>query len=252
MVAKRTFQLIAVIAILVTSFASAGEALAGSGSCPSSFVVQWGDTLNSIAATCGTTVEAIKAANPNLSWWLYAGLVLNIPTGTVSTQTPPPPQQVGSTYTIQWGDTLGGVALKMGFSLSDILAVNPQIWNASLIFPGQVINLPASVSATPVSPSRPVIVTSSVPPYASLTISYKDGLMVRTGPGKEYAIIQSPYISSIAGTKWQYRKNSITIDSQGYVWVEVKLNVLVEGYSAGWILVRDTLGRYYTQPLIDP
>ena len=32
----------------------------------------------------------------------------------------------------------------MGYSVSDILAVNPQIWNASLIYVGQCINLPAA------------------------------------------------------------------------------------------------------------
>jgi LysM repeat protein len=248
MAAKRFLQLIMVIAILATCFAATGGAQARSGGCASYITVQWGDTLSELAANCGTTVEAIQAANPDLGWWLYAGEVIYIPTGY--TPAPANPPQTGSTYTIQWGDTLGSIATKMGFSLSDVLAVNPQIWNINLIYPGQVINLPAAASVPPAPayyPPAPV-----VPQYGTLKISYAHGLLVRTGPGKNYAQIQSPLVSAVVDTEWQYRKDSVTIDSVGYVWVEVTLNPLVNGYTTGWILVRDTFGRYYTQPLIDP
>jgi len=42
------------------------------------------------------------------------------------------------------GDTLRKIADRMGYSVSDIIAANPQLWNPSLIYPGQVINLPGS------------------------------------------------------------------------------------------------------------
>ena len=138
MATKRIFQLIVIVAILATSFVSTGGALAWSG-CPGYITVQWSDTLSNLAALCGTTVEAVRAANPGLGWWVYAGQVLYIPTGYM----PAPYHQTYSTYVVQWGDTLGKIAARMGVSVSDILAVNPQIWNASLIYAGQVINLPA-------------------------------------------------------------------------------------------------------------
>ena len=140
MATKRIFQLIVVAAILVTSFASTGGVKAWSG-CASYITVQWGDTLSGLAALCGTTVDAIRAANPGLGWWVYAGQVLYIPTGY--TYTPVYYPTYGGTYVVQWGDTLGKIAARVGVSVSDILAVNPQIWNASLIYAGQVINLPA-------------------------------------------------------------------------------------------------------------
>lgn len=62
---KSVFRLIVVVAILVGSFASTGGAMAWSG-CASYITVQWGDTLSGLARLCGTTMEAIRAANPGL------------------------------------------------------------------------------------------------------------------------------------------------------------------------------------------
>jgi LysM repeat protein len=144
MVAKRIFQLIVVIAILAASFASTGGVMAWSG-CASYITVQWGDTLSGLARLCGTTMEAIRAANPGIGWWVYAGQVLYIPTGYASAPAPAPVYYpgYGSTYVVQRGDTLGKIAVRSGTTVGDILAVNPQITNASLIYAGQVINLPA-------------------------------------------------------------------------------------------------------------
>ena len=77
---KRIFQWMLVAALLVAPFVSTGSAAAWDG-CATYAVVQWGDTLSSLAALCGTTVEAIQAANPGLGSWLLAGQVLYIPTG---------------------------------------------------------------------------------------------------------------------------------------------------------------------------
>jgi len=142
MATKRIVQLIVVAVILITSFASTGGVMAWSG-CASTITVQWGDTLSGLARLCGTTAEAIRAANPGLGWWVYAGQVLYIPMG----YTPAPvyyPTSGGNTYVVQLGDTLGKIAARSGVSVGDILAVNPQIWNASLIYAGQVISLPAA------------------------------------------------------------------------------------------------------------
>ncbi len=146
MATKRIFQLIVVVAILVASFASTGGAMAWSG-CASYITVQWGDTLSGLARLCGTTMEAIRAANPGLGWWVYAGQVLYIPTGYM-----PAPVY----YPVVWRQHIRGAAGRYPWEncrevwesvLSDILAVNPQIWNASLIYAGQVINSAAAAPA---------------------------------------------------------------------------------------------------------
>jgi len=258
MTAKRIFQSIVVVAILVTTFASTGSALAWSG-CPSQITVQWGDTLSGIAAACGTTVEAIRAANPGLGWWVYAGQVLCIPTGYTTAPVYYPAPAGGSTYVVQWGDALGEIAVRSGVSLGDLLAVNPQIWDPSLIYPGQVINLPAYASAPPPAYYPPPY---NPPPYypppavyphfSVLKVTYKHGLLVRTGPGRNYSEIVSPLVSAVKNTNWRYNKDTLTVDSTGFVWAEVALSQSVNGYSTGWILVRDQLGHYFTEPNINP
>jgi LysM repeat protein len=142
MVAKRFFQLIVVVAVLVTSFGSVGGVMAWTG-CASYITVQWGDTLSGIAALCGTSAEAIRASNPGLGWWVYAGQVLYIPTGYVSAPASSP--TYGGNYVVQYGDTLGKIAARQGIGVGDILSANPQIWNASMIYVGQTINLPTAV-----------------------------------------------------------------------------------------------------------
>ena len=246
MTIKRIFQLFVVVAILVTSFASTGGALAWSG-CASYITVQWGDTLSGLAVTCGTTIAAIQAANPGLGWWVYAGQVLYIPTGYASAPVYNP--TYGGTYVVQYGDTLGVIAASMGVSVGDILAVNPQIWNASLIYVGQVINLPATGSVVNPIPTN-VPTTPSLPDYYShVKISYKNGLFVRSGPGKEYKIINS----ALFRTTWQYRTNSVFMDAKGQVWAEVTIVTPPNNdLSTGWILVKDKPGNYFTDPNLDP
>lgn len=253
---KRMLQLIVVVTLLVTSFTSTGSVLAWSG-CASYINVQWGDTLSGLAATCGTTVEAIRAANPGLGWWVYAGQVLYIPTGYAPAPVYYPVQTYYpsyGTYVVQWGDTIGTIAASTGFYVNDILAVNPQIWNASLIYAGQVINLPATVNVPP-----PVYIPPPAyypPPIdysqlSTLKVTYGDGLLVRTGPGKGYPEIHSALVSAVVNTEWQYKRYTVTMDAKGLVWAEVILNPLVVGYSTGWVLVRDYLGNYFTDPHID-
>lgn len=45
------------------------------------------------------------------------------------------------TYVVMKGDTLGGIAIKFGMSLTDLRALNPQIKNPNIIYPGQKINV---------------------------------------------------------------------------------------------------------------
>jgi LysM repeat protein len=240
---KRIFQLIVVMAMLVASFASAGGASAWGG-CASYVTVQWGDTLSGIAAQCGTTVAAIQGANPGLGWWVYAGQVLSIPSGYADPGYHP---TYGSTYTVQWGDTLAKIAARTGVSWRDILAVNPQIYNPSLIYAGQVISLPSGGYIPPYNPPSPK--PCNCPPrhdsLSALKINYKHGLFVRSQPGGP--IIASGRNKSV----WYYRPNSVFVDGKGCVWAEVNLYPAVKGYTTGWMLVRDQLGTYFTSPQLD-
>ena len=49
----------------------------------------------------------------------------------------------GFYYTVVWGDTLTSIAKHFGKTVQDLLDANPSIVNPDLIFPGQVILIPA-------------------------------------------------------------------------------------------------------------
>jgi LysM repeat protein len=236
--AKKIVQLLVITALLVISFASTGGALAWS-QCPAYVTVQWGDTLSGIARLCDTTVDAIRAANPGLGWWVYAGQTLYIPTS--STPNYPPPS--GGTYVVQSGDTLGKIAVRSGITLSALLAVNPQIYNPSLIYAGQVINLPGGVSV-PTPTKTPSTPSPSSDSYKIIRITYEGGLFMRTAPGGEILS------SAVLNTYWYYNTSNVRRLDDGSVWVEVKLGEQIKGRWTGWMLVKDRLGNYFTSPKI--
>ncbi|MFN8411865.1 MAG: LysM peptidoglycan-binding domain-containing protein [Anaerolineales bacterium] len=199
MFSKKFVQMLFLIAIMVASLGITSSA-AAAYSCGTSYTVQSGDTLGFIAKTCGTSVAALRLANPKIGQYIYAGQTLvlpgalwdntngyatyivakgdtlkalatrfgtnmdtlgslnsltnynliyegqplTVPSG-VAVPVPPPPSSAG-TYTIQSGDTLRKIATRINSTVNDILAVNPQITNASTIYAGQIINLPTSAS----------------------------------------------------------------------------------------------------------
>ncbi len=157
MTPKSFTRIFILVLILLSTFAVPAGVQAGGAVCGSSYIVQWGDTLEAIAARCGTTVSAIFAANPGISNYLYAGQVLVIPTGS-------PCNCTGSgyiyAYTVQPGDTFSAIAGRYGVTVNDLWAANPQIVNINQLYPGQVIYVPSPVWAvivTPPAASEPLV-----------------------------------------------------------------------------------------------
>ncbi|HBY19412.1 MAG TPA: hypothetical protein DEG71_00045 [Clostridiales bacterium] len=53
-----------------------------------------------------------------------------------------------ATYTIQSGDSLWKIAVKYQVGVSEIISLNPQFKNPSLIYPGQKVNIPTIPEVT--------------------------------------------------------------------------------------------------------
>jgi len=134
------------------------------------YVIQPGDTLSTIAAQFNTTVAAIAAANnivnPN---WIFAGDTLIIPgDGPPPTDPQPPPTDptppaTGGTYTVQLGDTLSTIAVRFNTTVAAIAQLNG-IANPNYIYAGQVLTIPGG-GGTPPTQSPPP--TNPVPPPSS-------------------------------------------------------------------------------------
>jgi peptidoglycan-N-acetylglucosamine deacetylase len=103
--------------------------------------VQRGDTLASIAAKFGVTVDGLAAVNGLASVnRIYAGTYLWIPAESVP-PTFPPGQTCRTKYTVRAGDTLTKIAARFGVTVWR-LAWNNGISNYNRIYVGQRLCIP--------------------------------------------------------------------------------------------------------------
>jgi LysM repeat protein len=74
----KTFTQVSVLILMLLAF-FIFPISAHAGGCGSTYTVQPGDTLGSVANGCGITVYELYTANPGISGYLYTGQVLTIP-----------------------------------------------------------------------------------------------------------------------------------------------------------------------------
>lgn len=132
---KKLIQSFVILSMLLTMFAMTNAAYAAG--CGTSVTVVSGDTLRKIADRCDTTISALRRANPEIGNGnlIYPGQVLLLP-GSI----------LGSDggyriYIVARGDSLRSLAARFNSTVDLILAHNPSITNANVIYEGQRLTI---------------------------------------------------------------------------------------------------------------
>jgi LysM repeat protein len=178
---RKLFLQTAFFALLMLGLLGVPLAAQAGGVCGGTYIADPGDTVEKVAAICGTSSAAIYAANPGISSALYAGQSLfvpgsiysgpaatvqvvdyNNPNYTYPTPVPNyyPPASYSFIYHVQYGDTFAMIAARYGVSVGALWAANPHIVNINFIYPGQIIYVPSGVQPQP---------GPYVPPYSVAT-----------------------------------------------------------------------------------
>ena len=156
-IAPRLLAAVLFLALLASWASSAARAQGPTGA-NQLYVVQYGDTLTSIATRFGVSPQALMQANAMSSpYALYVGRQMNVPYGPASA---PPAFGYGNAsgsffvYTVQPGDTLFSIARRYAVSVSTLASIN-RIFNPNIIFAGTRLLIPRS---SPIPPTTIYIV----------------------------------------------------------------------------------------------
>jgi LysM repeat protein len=143
---KLSVRILILFSLVIATLAFTRPASASSLPCGGNVTVVAGDTLKKIATRCDTTVSALMLANPRITNanLIYPGWVIVMPGALFK-------DGAGNDiYIVFRGDTLKDLATRFSTSLSNLLALNPGITNANLIYEGQ--RLMIATTGTPPPP----------------------------------------------------------------------------------------------------
>jgi LysM repeat protein len=166
---KKFLQLLVLISLLVASFAATTGVSAAAYSCGTSVTVVKGDTLRKIAERCGTTVYALRRANPEIGSGdlIYPNQVLLLPGAILYGN------NGYNTYIVMRGDTLRSLANRFGTSIDVLASLNKAITNINVIYEGQRLVVPSG-SGVPTTP----------PPASGQTYTVRRGDTLRIIAGR--------------------------------------------------------------------
>ena len=160
---------------------------------PAYHVVQWGETLASIARKYGVTVRRLVEANGLESAnVIYTGQRLTIPAAAPST-----------THVVRPGESLLTIARHYGISIWAIAERN-QIRNVNLVFVGQSLVIPAGEEPAPAP--TPTLTATPTPAQAQTTELFPEAIVIYD-PRSEARVV-----SPLTVTGWgSASENTLTI-----------------------------------------
>lgn len=100
-------------------------------------IVQPGDTLLELSRKYNVPYHRLLAANPQITnpSLIYPGQVVILP--TAPQRTPAPEVQ----RVVRPGDTMFNIAREFGIPLNQLIALNPQVNDPNLIYPGMILTI---------------------------------------------------------------------------------------------------------------
>lgn len=175
-----------------------------------SYTVVPGDTLGGIAARHGVALSDVFNWNGlNGRSIIYPGQKIKVGPGTnaPAPATPSPAALVPASapaapalantgsYTIKSGDTLGGIASRLGVSLSSLLSAN-KLSMSTIIYPGQKLAIPGAPAA---SAPAPAPVSAPLVPSTFLGYTYPEAVVSSANANK--ALLNASPVPSTAQMK---------------------------------------------------
>lgn len=126
------------LALLISYLGQTPQSALALGACGDTYTVQVGDTLRRVATNCGTSVPAIRLANPEIGAGdlIYAGQKLQMPGAILDSG------NGYATYIIERGQTLRSIATRFGTTVEVLVSLNPTISNVNIIYEGQRLIVP--------------------------------------------------------------------------------------------------------------
>ncbi len=152
------------------------------------YIVQPGDSFYAIANRFGVSPSELAAVNGlSLMSYIYPGQTLRIPDSATAAPAPKPttaapvatiapapkPASSGKTYTIQSGDSLYAIANRFGTTIDALMAANNIASTSTVIFPGQVLNIPAGGQGGAPTTNNPPASSPAAPPVNAPSSSGK-------------------------------------------------------------------------------
>ncbi|WP_413602203.1 LysM peptidoglycan-binding domain-containing protein [Curtobacterium sp. Curtsp57] len=175
----------------VTTVASVQQA-------PTTYTVRQGDTVSGIAARYGLSAQEILVRN-GLGWntIIHPGQSLHLASTPVAT-TASATTSSSATYHVKQGDTISGIAARVGVSTSALLGAN-KLSLGSVIYPGQSLTVPRAGSSAPAAAAAAPTAAAPVAaaPAAAAPAASKGG-SVTIGNGDTIASIAASHGVSVS------------------------------------------------------